>query len=1136
MITVPRRVVHAAIAILLSLSLTGLAAISAAPAYADPPDPSISGTISTGSIISIEGGITPASTKALVFYPHAGCDYQDFLSGGKQITIAGNAKKVQIPDYALGWYVTSVVAGSGYNVYSQCYGPIPEGPRPFSVPVQAGITSSRGAQWDGTSVSVGDTLTAQPGRYMPSDATVQYQWLASSIDLPNRQFAISGATQSTLFVTDDLLNARIALKVTGIKPGSQDSVAQSTILAFATRQDTFTGTFTAGDTLSGTPPTAAQDGAWVYASSKSLCESTPASGPAGAILTGSTGATFTIPSKINGTSLAGAYIGHRVTDGIGRATGFCQGPVVLKKFNQDWNVTLDIDASKPVPVGTTITASEITELIPGADHFDFSWSTVNGGGQLSSTATYTTQASDVGTQIVAHGVAVRDDYEDVPRSSPTLTVVAADFTTAPTASVELTGPLASGSQLTATVTDSVPAAGDLDLQWQRSGPGGMWTVIPNETSLIYNLTDADVAHEVRLVVTASSPGYNAAVVESTPTGTVKGKDFASPPVVTLSGTVAVGNTLTATVESAVPAPGKVAGQWERKGPLGGWTPIPGATGSTYALVAADEKAEVRYVSTASLYGYNDTPGTAALGPVDTGTMTLATPTFTGTVKVGQTLTGMLDATGLPPGASIQYAWATVDAAATECPTLLTVPASATPWKVAGSAYGKRVCVQAQVTAPGYHAASAWSLVSQETAALGDIVAPVTVTISGPAYVAKTLTSVVTGANPLLDSTSYEWQRYNAVADLWVAIPGAVLVDYRPVTADYQHRLRLVVTGTTEGYAPNVGVSNEIGPIDKGSFVGLSPLAVGSAQVGVPAGVRATGPLGAVVPTPESTTYQWQVDGRPVAGATASSFTPRPADVDRVLSVVVTVLADGYFDDSKTAIFSGRIAPGVMAAPVVLGSSDVRVGKTITATVTAPGQASATTYQWSTISALGIATPIAGANAATYLPTPGDLGVVLQLVVTSSAPGYVDATQTWRTAPVAAGATAPATSTLVGDAIYGQTLVAAVTSAVADGSTTRWTWTRDGVVVPEVSGTSYPLGFLDIGHTIAATVTVTRAGYETVSASQSSSVVELAAIVGLEPILRGTPQRYRWLLASAGTLVPADAVLSYRWLADGVVLP
>lgn len=121
------------------------------------------------------------------------------------------------------------------------------------------------------------------------------------------------------------------------------------------------------------------------------------------------------------------------------------------------------------------------------------------------------------------------------------------------------------------------------------------------------------------------------------------------PTPTITGTAAVGNTLTAnpgtwTTETSL------AYQWYRNGAA-----ISGATGSTYVLAAADQgtKLTVRVTGTKSGYA-TTTKESAQTAAVAAGTLVAPTPTISGTLAVGSTLTAN---TGTwTTGTTLTYQW------------------------------------------------------------------------------------------------------------------------------------------------------------------------------------------------------------------------------------------------------------------------------------------------------------------------------------------------------------------------------------------------------------------------------------------------------------------------------------------------
>ena len=121
---------------------------------------------------------------------------------------------------------------------------------------------------------------------------------------------------------------------------------------------------------------------------------------------------------------------------------------------------------------------------------------------------------------------------------------------------------------------------------------------------------------------------------------------------TISGTVQVGETLTADTSGVIDADGLSSVQYEYQW-LADDADISGATNATYTLVAADEGKVIKVrVSFTDDADNEETLTSAATGAVDARPNSPATgaPTIAGTAQVGQTVTadtsGIADADGL----------------------------------------------------------------------------------------------------------------------------------------------------------------------------------------------------------------------------------------------------------------------------------------------------------------------------------------------------------------------------------------------------------------------------------------------------------------------------------------------------------
>ncbi|MBX0301957.1 excalibur calcium-binding domain-containing protein [Cryobacterium sp. 1639] len=165
------------------------------------------------------------------------------------------------------------------------------------------------------------------------------------------------------------------------------------------------------------------------------------------------------------------------------------------------------------------------------------------------------------------------------------------FTAAPTPKVAGTPRV--GSTLTATPGTWSPAPDMLAYQWKRGG-----VAIPRATAKSYTVTAADVGTTLTFTVTVLKVGLPAVTKTSSATAKVTGRLTAAP-VPRISGTVRVGQTLTATAGTWSPAPVALSYQWKRAG-----VAIIGATARTYVVRPTDADASVTVTVTGKKSGYS----------------------------------------------------------------------------------------------------------------------------------------------------------------------------------------------------------------------------------------------------------------------------------------------------------------------------------------------------------------------------------------------------------------------------------------------------------------------------------------------------------------------------------------------------
>ncbi|WP_156465852.1 MULTISPECIES: hypothetical protein [unclassified Rathayibacter] len=522
--------------------------------------------------------------------------------------------------------------------------------------------------------------------------------------------------------------------------------------------------------------------------------------------------------------------------------------------------------SAPVPtitgsvvVGGTLTAQPGT-WSPAPDDLNYSWE--RNGEYIASGPTYTLVTADRGASITAIVSGSRAGYGYVQRESAPVTVPAPAQTLAPTPTVS--GTTSVGSTLTAN-PGTWDAGTTLAYQWKRNGS----TAIAGATAGTYVLTSTDAGATLTVTVTSTKPGYATATRTSAATATVTTASTTAitGPTPTITGTVQVGRTVTASAGTWAPAPVALAYQWKRGG-----VAIAGATAASYTLVAADASTSLTVAVTGSKSGFAPVARTSAASTVTPALQTLMpTPTITGTLKVGSTLTanpGTWDA-----GTTLTYQWKRNSGA-------YIVGATKPTYVLTGSDAGATITVSVTSTKPGYSPATK-SKGTTETIAVGTLTSA-TPTITGTAAVGKTLTAVPGAWGPAAVTYAYQWKRGTT------AISGATASTYTPVAGDAGASISVTVTGSKTGYTSVVKAS-AAKTIAKGTLTAPTPTISGTAKVGS----KLTAAPGTWGPAPVALTYQWFRAGTAISGATAASYTPVAADKGKVVTVKVTGTKAGY---------------------------------------------------------------------------------------------------------------------------------------------------------------------------------------------------------------------------------------------------
>ncbi|TNM43293.1 hypothetical protein FHP29_06260 [Nocardioides albidus] len=340
----------------------------------------------------------------------------------------------------------------------------------------------------------------------------------------------------------------------------------------------------------------------------------------------------------------------------------CLGNAPSLATAQAWKHTaaqpkLKVDLAVPLPfttaavpaitgtakVGTTLTATPGT-WSPSAT-FSYQW--LRAGAPISgaTTATYVPVVEDLGKALTVRVTGSRQGYVTTAKTSAaTAAVAAGGFTTAPVPTI--TGTAKVGTTLTAIPGTWSPSAA-FAYQWLRAG-----VAIQGATTQQYQVTAADAGKALAVRVTGTRTGYVPTSRTSATTPAAADGAFTDVPVPTITGTTAVGATLTADAGVWTPAATTTTYQWLRSG-----VEIPGATGPTYRLTPADAGRQITVRVRGERSGYAPDAATSApTAAISQATFTTTSqPKIKGRATVGAKLRAVLGVWS-PQPATTTYQW------------------------------------------------------------------------------------------------------------------------------------------------------------------------------------------------------------------------------------------------------------------------------------------------------------------------------------------------------------------------------------------------------------------------------------------------------------------------------------------------
>ena len=211
-----------------------------------------------------------------------------------------------------------------------------------------------------------------------------------------------------------------------------------------------------------------------------------------------------------------------------------------------------------------------------------------------------------------------------------------------------------------------------------------------------------------------------------------------------------------------------------------------------------------------------------------------------------------------------------------------------------------------VDLPSIHAGTHAILVQylgSDTAAVASAGAQVTVERS-PLLVGRVAVMGSGAVGSVLTASASGWSAFTTLTYQWTSngapIVGATASTFTPTSAQAGVAVAVTMTSLSPGFDSTSASSSTV--TIRGTLTAPTPKIGGAAKVGA-----------TLTATPGTWTagtslmYQWKANGANVAGATASTFVPRAAQVGKKVTVTVTGIKSGYTTVSKTSTATAAVA-------------------------------------------------------------------------------------------------------------------------------------------------------------------------------------------------------------------------------------
>lgn len=286
------------------------------------------------------------------------------------------------------------------------------------------------------------------------------------------------------------------------------------------------------------------------------------------------------------------------------------------------------------------------------------------------------------------------------------------------------------------------------------------------------------------------------------------------------------------------------------------------------------------------------------------------------------------------------------------------------------------------------------------------------------------------------------------------------------------------------------------------------------------------------PVGAKASYQWQLDGKNIAGATASTFTPTAAMEGKTIGVEMRLT---FVDGEGTWATWSTLTAGEVELPrlpwgVASVIGKMEVGQTLSVKTQKWPAGTTFEYQWHVDYV-----DVKGATKSTFRLTPELSGCLVGVTLRPKKPGYWGAPYSTGADSLVLGKTLAApTPTISGSANVGSKLTAK-TGTWGKGVKFFYQWKANGAPIKGATSSTFTLTSAQAGKTITLSVRGELEGYLVADrTSKATAKVAGRLLTAATPKISGTTRVGSKLTAKPGTWT-SGTKLTYQWyLGDAVI--